>query len=121
MAFEQGIRRGLGGRQHPESAEEYEPNDRYYAARVPRRVIPINISAEEQMARGTPRYNARFNHQYSYQLNSWMSRTLSLKPMKRPTAAQLSTKMATEARKMLRQMTGRAGLFDLDVRFDGVN
>jgi hypothetical protein len=41
--------------------------------------------------------------------------------MKRPTAAQLSTKMATEARKMLRQMTGRAGLFDLDVRFDGVN
>lgn len=112
------IRKQNGGRD-PISAKSYSGSDQYYRARVSRKVWPINLTPQEQEARGFgPRENGGpFIPTRSDQLNHWMQRVLSFNPAKRATAKELLDKMIPEGTAILRTLSGRNGLVDLDVHF----
>jgi len=107
--------------QDPESVEAYDGRIHYYAARVPRKVDPININEAEQRRRGMPLivFSGRsyWNHQYSDELNDWVKQCLSKAPSHRPTAERLTHGMSLVARGMLRKMGGKSALVDLEVVF----
>ncbi|KAF2033246.1 kinase-like protein [Setomelanomma holmii] len=109
---------------HPDSARDYNPRARNYAARVPRRATPLNLSKEQQRHRNIAPFlwiaggPECYNPQYSDELNSWMQQCLRHTPSRRPTAERLVDRMALDAKRMLRRMGGQAALTDLDVIFD---
>lgn len=117
--YERDIRARFGG--HPREAREYEAVDRYYAARVPREVIPINLTPDEQKTRGVAPSGttgrAQYYPTYSDELNRWMKRTLNHRPSSRPSAMDLINNMIPEAKEMLIEMAGRTGLVDLEIQF----
>lgn len=106
---------------HPDSARDYPTPNRYYAARVPRRATPINLSKAEQRRQGIAPYcwvaggPDCYNPQYSDELNSWMQQCLHHTPSRRPTAERLVKRMSLEAKGMLKRMGGQAALTDLDI------
>ncbi|KAH7393997.1 kinase-like domain-containing protein [Phaeosphaeria sp. MPI-PUGE-AT-0046c] len=112
-----------GGAGHPISTQNYKNPDRYYAARVPRCITPINLSPDEQrnLGYGPSIVNEHdiFNAQYSDTLNEWMERCLSVSPSKRPTAERLMNDMGPEARRMLTKLGGAKALIDMDIKIDG--
>ncbi|KAF2799506.1 kinase-like protein [Melanomma pulvis-pyrius CBS 109.77] len=112
-----------GGGQHPAAVAEYSYPRHYYDARVPRKVTPINLSQQEQRARGLAPYNSRnrapYNHMYSDELNDWMEQTLNYSPKKRPSASRLVYGMSLEARGMLKKLAGQSGLVDMDINYGG--
>ncbi|KAF2685908.1 kinase-like protein [Lentithecium fluviatile CBS 122367] len=87
---------GLGD---PPSARNYTSKSRYYAAKAPRKVTPIN---------GVGGY------QYSDELNGWMEKCLSFEPSNRPTVENLISGMVEEAKPMLKMMGGHPALTDLE-------
>lgn len=97
--------------------EYYSSSDRYVAARIPRRVIPINLDAQTQLRRGIAIGQQSPNLQYSDELNYWMVQCLDFAPAKRPTVEELTSLMAGTAQIMLRQMGGTAALADMEVTF----
>ncbi|KAH7085420.1 kinase-like domain-containing protein [Paraphoma chrysanthemicola] len=108
---------------HPQSAHQYTPVNRYYAARVPRKVTPTNLSRAEQRQQGIAPYTwvaggpDCYNHQYSDALNGWITQCLHTTPGRRPTAERLVERMSLDAKSMLKKMGGQAALTDLDVIF----
>ncbi|CAO2656368.1 Nn.00g051710.m01.CDS01 [Neocucurbitaria sp. VM-36] len=98
---------------HPNSAQDYSSPDRYYGARVPRQVTPINLSKQQQRRRGI----GPDNHQYSDELNDWMTQCLRRTPSRRPTADRLIYGMSIVAKGMLKRMGGKPALVDLDIKF----
>ncbi|KAJ4987303.1 hypothetical protein SVAN01_07173 [Stagonosporopsis vannaccii] len=94
----------------------YSSSDRYFAARVPRRVIPINVDAEAQLRHGLAAEQPP-NPQYSDELNNWMVQCLQWAPEDRPAVGELMSLMAPMARGMLKQMGGTAALADMEVTF----
>lgn len=109
------------GGQHPAAVEDYTSPRRYYTATVPREVTPINLSKQEQEARGLApisyRNGAPYNHTYSDELNDWLQQTLDHDPIMRPNATRLVYVMSLEAKRMLKQIAGKAGLADLEITF----
>ena len=94
----------------------YSSSNRYCAAKVPRRVIPINLDAQTQLRRGIA--NRGFpNPQYSDELNDWMTRCLQFEPARRPTMEGLMSDMGAVAQGMLKRMGGAAALADMKVTF----
>jgi serine/threonine protein kinase len=91
------------------------PN-RYYAASVPRRVLPINIDAEEQLQRGIAGLDA-YNRQYSDELDGWMRRCLQERSENRPSTLELLRDVSVVAQKLLKCMGGVAALADMEVKF----
>lgn len=110
-----------GGGRHPAAVAEYSFPRHYYDARVPRTVTPINLSQQEQRARGLAPYNSRYrasyNHIYSDELNRWMEQTLDHSPKKRPPTSRLVYAMSLEAKGMLKMIAGQAGLVDMEINF----
>lgn len=103
------------------SAEEsekgyYSSSDRFFAARVPRRVIPINLDAETQVRHGYPADRTP-NAQYSDELHHWMVQCLKWAPEDRPTIEELLSLMGNTAHGILRQMGGQAAFADMEVTF----
>jgi hypothetical protein len=72
----------------------------YQAAKMPRRIVPINIDSREQLRqhRGTGVY-----HRCSDELNDWMSRCLEELPEKRPTTLELLAGMCDDAQREMCQ------------------
>jgi len=95
----------------PPSAQKYNPRHRYYAAKVPREAIPINIPFRE----GPDGIGSRPPRQYSGELNYWMMRCLSPEASTRATAEQLITDMVPDAKSILQLMGGNAALTDLEI------
>ncbi|KAF2129857.1 kinase-like protein, partial [Dothidotthia symphoricarpi CBS 119687] len=106
-------RRRMGKKGLPKGARVYPSPEHYFAARVPRRVVRINLSREEQEERGI----SSLNHRYGDELNDWMMRCLSHKPDERPTTEKLVDEMGPVARGMLEKLGGKAALVDMDVTF----
>lgn len=110
------------GAGHPVSAQHYRKPDRYYAARVPRCVTPINLSPDEQLSVGHSPVLVDgieiFKPQYSDTLNEWMKRCLSTAPSKRPTAERLMNDMGPEALTILTKLGGSEALADMDIKFE---
>ena len=110
------------GNQHPPGVANYKTPLRYYAARVPRVVTPINLSRADQRARGlAPRPNsdlAPYVHQYSDELNRWMAKCLESMARRRPSADRLVRGMGTIARGMLKKMGGQPALTDIDIEYE---
>ena len=102
--------------QFPEMMEEYSSPSRYYAATVPRRVVPINLDMEAQLKRGFAS-SGPFRHQYSDELNDWMTRCLQFAPARRPTTGGLVIDLSAVAQGLLRRMGGAAALTDMEVTF----
>ncbi|KAF2827424.1 serine/threonine protein kinase-like protein [Ophiobolus disseminans] len=105
---------------HTDSAQAYGQILNYYNARVPRKVTPINLTAEQQREQGVVQFRDGkrcYNHQYSDELNKWMKRCLSMSPGSRPTVLRLVNDMGQEARSMLKKMGGKTALVDMDVKF----
>ncbi|KAJ8108528.1 hypothetical protein OPT61_g8111 [Boeremia exigua] len=94
----------------------YSSSNRYVAARVPRRVIPINLDAATQIRCGVAT-QASPNPQYSDELNDWMAQCLRFAPEERATTQHLLSDMSTVAQGMLRRMGGRAALADMEMIF----
>lgn len=94
--------------------ENYSSSGRYFAARVPRRVIPINLDAEAQHLRGIARRESP-HHQYSDELNHWMIQCLKWAPTERPTVEILMSSMFPTSQLALRQLGGTAAQADLKV------
>jgi serine/threonine protein kinase len=95
----------------PTSAQKYDPKHRYYVAKVPRKVIPINMPFKE----GPDEIGGRPPRQYSDELCDWMTMCLAFEGSKRPTAKQLVADMIPEAKMMLQKMGGKAALTDLEI------
>lgn len=110
------------GAGHPEAIHKYKTPKRYYAARVPRSVTPINLSPDEQRRSGYgPSFvndDEVFNPQYSVELNKWMKLCLSTSPARRPTAQRLMIELNQEARRMLRKLGEEKAMTDLDCTFE---
>lgn len=97
----------------PSSLMDYKSTDRYFGARVPRQVIPVNLSQKEQLERGLgPEY-----YQYSDDLHEWMSQCLRFEPEERPSAIDLLEEMVDVGKEMLHSMGGQAALGDLEITF----
>lgn len=96
--------------------EYYSSSGRYCAARVPRRVTPINLDAQTQLLRGITAKQSP-NPQYSDELNHWMMQCMQGAPEQRPETAELVASMFPTAKGMLKQMGGTAALADMDVTF----
>lgn len=97
----------------PKSAKLYNGADRYYAARVPRRVTPINLTREEQQLQGI----GPWNHQYSEELNAWMLTCLQHTAKARPSAIWLISTMGPVAKVVLKHIGGIAAWVDLDAQY----
>lgn len=102
--------------QHPKAAfRGYTAPEQYYRAHVPRKVLPINLTPEEQQEENIPTKSARgHNPQYSDSLNRWLRKTCHMRTVYRATHYELLWEMIPLAQEMLRQSTGGAGLADLD-------
>jgi len=98
----------------PESMNDYASTGKYCGSRVPREVMPINLSPEEQRRRGM----FPLKHQYSDDLAHWMSLCLHHVPDKRATVERLASEMIVVAKYMLKSMGGLTALTHLDVSFD---
>lgn len=94
----------------------YSSSDRFFAAKVPRRVIPINLDAEAQLYAGLAVDQAP-NPQYSDELNDWMVQCLQWAPADRPSIEELITRMVATAQGMLKLMGGAAALADIEITF----
>jgi serine/threonine protein kinase len=107
---------------HPDASHDYPSPERYYAARVPRKVTPINLDHRQQRNHRIAPYlingQKYFNHEYSDELDSWMKKCLSIAPSGRPTVKQLLNNMGPVAIGMLKKMGGKAALYDMDATFD---
>lgn len=114
--YEGEVRALVGGT--PTEAVEYSGAGRYYSSRVPRKATPINLSQEQQSLRAISP-GSRYNPTYSDKLNAWMMRTLNRRPRLRPSALFLVDNMIPEATNMLTLLSGQAGLFDLEIKFEG--
>lgn len=104
---------------HPEDfsdRQNYSSAERYSAAKVPRRVVPINIDAQTQLSRKIPNLGVP-NFQYSDELNDWMVDCLQYDPLARPNVEDLVLNMGEVAREMLKQMGGAASMVDMEVTF----
>jgi serine/threonine protein kinase len=96
--------------------QNYSSAERYFAAKVPRRVIPINIDAQTQLSRKIPNLGVT-NFQYSDELNDWMVDCLQYDPSARPNVEDLVLDMGEVAQEMLKQMGGAAAMVDMEVTF----
>lgn len=122
--------RFINGKNVPIDISGYSSASRYYAAKCPRTVTPINLTVEEQEelmssvdSYGYDSLNIRrnqgiYNQEYSDDLNRWMKRCLAFSPHRRATADELMKHMVPKAKEMLRKLSGRSGLVDLEVTFE---
>jgi hypothetical protein len=115
--FEQQVHKQLGG--HPAEVKDYKDAKRYYAAKAPRVVTPINLTKAQQTALGIAPRNGKYNPVYSNELNAWMCHTLEHSPKRRPKASALVSNMVPEGKAMLALSSGAAGLIDLEIKFPG--
>jgi serine/threonine protein kinase len=95
----------------PPSARKYNPNHRYYAAKVPREVTSINVPFRVRPGE----IGGRPPRQYSDELNDWMTRCLKNDARKRPTTEQLIADMVPETKSMLQGIGGKVALTDIEL------
>lgn len=110
------IERARGASDNSPERDYYSSSNRYFAAKVPRRAIPINLDAQTQLDQDIPSLGVP-NFQYSDELNDFMMYCLRFDPSERPSVGDLLSGTGMMARDMLKRMGGAAAMVDMDVTF----